>query len=229
MKKNTIIFILIGLIIVLLLCACNTPPKLQPYTFEPSLKSPSIQIGEVEMHFDRGFIMPGIRKLLVNISYFPLEDAVCLRYRINSMTYYQFWSADGREAFAKTLEKYKTDYETRSFGNSSRRSKRKYGLSNGYIIWQMSSFTIQAKASTVVDFGYFFVDRRPYFVASQRETTYEDPLSRDNNRYLPEMPIYFTRAQADELAALFSEDFLSTITLTSSAIRSTAVDFDDYD
>ena len=224
MNKYPLISILL---IALLLSTCNTTPKVWEEPFEPSLKSPSVPIGEIEVQFNRVFPLPGIKKIAPKVFYFPVEDAVCLQWRVDFLTYHQFWSHDGRELFLSALNQYKEDFETRSFGRNSRRAKRQYGVANGYIYWQTHSIAVQAKAGTNVELGYIFVDRMPYFTANQRQAEYIDPMSLENHRELPEMPIYFTRAQADALAELFDPEFLAGIVLTTPS-RVMEVEFDDY-
>lgn len=225
MKKLTILLLFA---VFLVLCTCNTQPKPQPVLFEPNPRSPSVQIGEAEIQFNRAFPLPGIRKINVIVSYYPQDDAVCLRWRMDMHTYHQFWNSEGREEFIKCLALYKEDFNAQAFGKSSRRTKRQYGTSNGYISWQMTSITVRARAAAIVDFGYFFVDNSPYFVANQRRVEYEDAISRDSNRTLVEMPMYFTRAQADVIAAFFDPEFIASIDTSSTAVRSAGVDFEDY-
>jgi len=215
------------LIFVLVLSACNTTPKPQEEIFEPSLRSPSISIGEIEVQFNRLFPLPGIRKITPKIFYYPVEDAVCLQWRVDMMTYHQFWSREGRELFLSALDQYKEDFEMRSFGNNSRRAKRHYGVTKGYIYWQTYSIAVLARASVNMELGYVFVDRVPYFIANQRQAEYIDPMSLDNYRELPEMPIYFTRAQADSLAELFDPEFLASVVINiPSSIMD--IDIDEY-
>ncbi|MDR2965993.1 MAG: hypothetical protein LBU88_09480 [Treponema sp.] len=227
MNKYSLVSIL--LIAVIVFCACNSTPKPQEEVFEPSLKSPSIILGEIEVQFNRPFPLIGIVKRAVNVLYYPTEDAVCLQWRMDMVTYHQFWSPEGRELFVSALLQYKEDFEERNFGSNNRRSKRKYGTTSGYIYWQTFSIAVLANTANKVELGYYFVNRQPYFIANQREADYIDPLSRESNRTHPEMPIYFTRAQADSLAEFFDPIFLSEAVSNSSAIiRDTEIGIDEY-
>ena len=62
-----------------------------------------------------------------------------------------------------------------------------------------------------VQLGYQFRDDAPYFSVNQREAEYKEEMSRDNNRTSTAITMYFTRAQAAELAALFDQSFLRTV------------------
>lgn len=179
------------------------------------------------MQFDRPLPFPGIRKMVTTVSYFPQEDAVCLRWRMNMITFHLFFSYESRETFITSLAQYKEDFEARNFGKSSRKTRRVYGNAPAYVIWQNASFTVRARASSVLDYGYFFVEGAPYFTVTQRDVEYIDGMHRDNNRQLKAMPIYFTRAQADALAELLDEDFLKNVTISTPS-RVMEIDFDDY-
>ncbi|MCL2806079.1 MAG: hypothetical protein FWD26_09085 [Treponema sp.] len=195
------------LIIALSLSACATAVREKPFTVD--LRSPQIEAGEIEAQFD-GFMSFGFKKDNVKVIYFPREDAVSLQYRREFTTYNQFWSSAGRQAFIEALEKYNEDYEERNLERSGRRTRRNYGAVQGYLIWQMYSFTVQAKANMGIDLGYQFRDRAPFFTVSQREAVYKEEQSREN-RTSQVITMYFTRAQAAQLAAMFETDFLTAL------------------
>jgi len=204
MKK---IFII--LIISVALGACTTAGRTEKEEFTVRLDSPQISIGEIDAQLDKTFPLPGIKKISVTMSYFPREDAVCLQYRADMMSYYQFWNRSGRTAFIKALKEYKEDYAARNLDNrGGSRAKRKYGNTEGYLIWQLSSFTTQAKAGVNIEIGYSFRENSPYFTLNQREALFINPLSEKEHINTSQIPMYFTRAQADELAVFFDQEFL---------------------
>ena len=223
MKKLTIILTLISLII----CACNTTPRTKKEVFTVDLKSPSVKIGEIEFQIDRSFL-PGIKKATADVFYFPVEDAVSLQFRIDMVSLQQFWSSAGRDDFIAALETYKKDFEERNFSSNSRKSKKHYGTTKGYIIWQTTRFSVHAKAITDYELGYYFVERAPYFVTNQREAEYIDPNTKDNNRTSAITSLYFTRAQADALAALFDPKFIDSVTFNVPPATSTRIEVDEY-
>ena len=131
------------ILIALVLGACVTAGRTRKEVFIVDHDSPQISMGEIEVQMKKTFPLPGIKKTTVTISYFPSEDAVCLRYSDNFMTYNQFWSRSGRAAFVKALEEYKEDYAARNLDRRGGiRAKRKYGSADGYLIWQMSSLLL---------------------------------------------------------------------------------------
>jgi len=205
----------------LFLCTCGTI-RSKPEVFTVDWNSPKIKIGELETQFDTFLSIGGIKKSVINIFYYPREDAVSVQYIYNLTTYHQFWSRSGRAAFINALAKYKDEYEARSLNSrGSSRTMKEYGIVNGYLIWQLTRFTVRAMANMNVELGYSFKNRNPYFAVNQREAEYIDPISRDNNRTSSTITMFFTRAQADELAALFDQEYLNGLRL----INDSSIDF----
>jgi hypothetical protein len=205
-KKYTLITLL--LLCCTLLATCGSFDWTPREQFVVNLNSPQIPIGEVELRFNTFMSMRGLRLEKANVIYFPREDAVCIQYRHEFVTYHQFWSRIGRLEFLAALEKYNEEYTERTLVINDRRSKRNYGVVEGYLIWQMYSFTVQARANMNVELGYEFRDRSPFFTINQRQAEYKEDNSRDNNRTSPVITMYFTRAQAAQLADLFDPEFL---------------------
>jgi len=200
LKKLPVIFFL-----VISISACKTINTVRVEDFKVNMNSPQSVIGEVELQLDTLIGMGPIKKQAVVVLYFPKEDAICLRYKYEFYTYNQFWDKKGRLNFISALQKYNEDYEARNLQRNSVKSLQKYGRVRGYLVWQLISLTIQAKANMDIDLGYTFKDRSPYFSVYQRDAEYIDEIARDNNRTSPGITMYFTRAQAAELAEIFEQ------------------------
>lgn len=222
MKKLSLL-----LIFMLLFMACKTAPKETREPFEPNQKSPNVEIGEVDFQLEK-ILLPGLRKINAVVLYFPVEDAVCLRWRMDMHTYHMYWSPEGRKLFVSALTQYKEDFQARAFGKNGRKARRKYGTSYGYLSWQMTSFSVLARNETVLDFGYHFADRIPYYTITQRDVEFIDPHSQENYRTLSSMPFYFTRKQADAFTALFDDELLATAR-AAALTRPIQPDIDIYD
>jgi len=217
------------IISVLALSACATTERSQVEPFTVDLRSPQLPIGEIEWQVNRFMGMGGLRKNTVVVSYFPREDAVSIQYRAEFITYHQFWSRDGRQAFIKALAQYNEDFEARNLQeNNARRTRRAYGVVKGYLIWQLHAITVRARGNMNVELGYEFRGRTPYFTINQREALYVDPLTVDSNRTSPVMTMYFTRAQAEVLAGLFDQEFLQGLVETDTSFRVGSSDIDVY-
>jgi hypothetical protein len=182
--------------------------------FKVDLTSPMLEINEIEAQFNRPFPLMGLSKHDIKVTYFPFEDAVCLEYRINGYTYHQFWHKNGRESYLKALEKYKEEYSAQKLKNKNTKTKTQYGIiKECYLRWQSTKITAAATGNMEMELGYYFRDGSPFFSITQLQAFFESPtLQVSNNDYSPEIPIFFTRAQADELAALFNQDYLLSIT-----------------
>jgi len=216
------------LLVVSVLISCqSTGKKKKVDEFTVHWDSPRFPIGEVEVQINTTLGIGGkLRKISVPVFYFPQEDAVVLRFRPDFTTFHQCWSGRGRIDFIDALKKYNEDYDARVLDERNKKSSRKYGLVQGYLIWQQFQYTIRARGGMNIELGYAFVDKAPYFLIRQLSAEYIDEISRDNNRTSPIMPMYFTRAQAAELAALFDREFLDGLT-RSGNIPNVRTDMDD--
>jgi len=232
MKNIYLYTLIIALLGCTVLSACKSLKSEEPDEFTVSLRSPSIEIGEVEFQMDTLMGFGGLAKRTAKVLYFPREDAVGLAYRQEYMNYHQFWSREGRHVFIEALKQYNEDYDARNLNRSGgKKAMKKYGSVEGYLVWQQFSFTVQAAANMNVGLGYAFKDRAPYFVIRQGVAEYKDKISRDNNRNSSILNMYLTRAQAAELSALFEQHYLNSLSLPGpggNTFRSEDVSRDDY-
>jgi len=215
--------------IALILGACATTKTVKVAPFTVSVRSPNFSAGVVDAQLDKTLSLGKLRKQELVLDYYPIEDAVSLQYKANLITYHLFLSKAGREAFVRALDAYKEDYSLRNLEKNSGKAKRKYGSFDGYLVWQLAKFLVRAEGTLEVEMGHYFKEKSPYFVLHQLEAEYADKASRDNNRTSERMMIYFTRAQADNLAALFEQEYLQSLVVD---IRDTspekAAETDDY-
>jgi len=211
MIKIKKIFAIIVLPLTLVMCNTTPEPKPVEIKFEVDLSSLNFPAGEIKTQIRRTFPLTGIRMIDVMVYYFPYDDAVCLQYRSDFFTHHQFWSRSGRDAFFKALEKYNEDYSARNLDEKNRTSTKQYGVVEGYLYWQMYAITRRVSANMDVELGYAFNDQSPYFAITQNQTTYVDEVSEENDLDSQKITMYFTRAQAQELAKLFNQDYLRTL------------------
>jgi hypothetical protein len=216
------------LILALSLSVCSsTKVKEEPFTVD--LNSPKIPIGKIQAQFD-GFLNIGsIRTVDVAVDYYPAEDAVCLQYRIDFMTFYQFWNREGREAYPAALEQYKDDYAQRNLNDKgSMKTRRQYGRIDCFLIWQAAAYTVRAKANTFIDLGYDIKEvsnsRASFFTIYQKEAEFKTESSNEI-RGTKGIPMYLTRAQADELAGFFDQELIKNLDpVTEKRFGNTTVD-----
>ncbi|MDR0302295.1 MAG: hypothetical protein LBI04_08310 [Treponema sp.] len=208
----------------LLLSVCSTSQKIKDEPFTVDLNSPKIPAGTLEIQFEKLMNIGDLRQVDVTIEYYPVEDAVCLQFRLDFMTYYQFWSRDGRAAYMSALEQYKEDYAARTLSSkTSKKTKRQYGKIDGYVIWQAFAYSVRAKANTDIELGYYMRDvsqnRASFFTLFQREAVFIDEMSKKEKRETTNITMYLTRSKADDLAEFFDQDFLRSLS---------GSQFDDY-
>jgi len=219
---------------IFILCSCATGSNREEEEISADLKSPQIELGEVEAQFETMLGMGKLVKQKVKMIYFPLEDAVALYYRHEFVNYHQFWSESGRELFIGSLARYNNDYDSRDLDSKSRlKNLNKYGTTRGYLIWQMLSITVQAKGNMDMELGYVFKDRAPYFTVNQKVAEYTDPDATSDHRQSMVITLYFTRAQAAEVAALFDSQLLKDTRMPKPArveteTPDTTVEWDEY-
>ena len=227
------------LLIVLSLSSCSIFQKeilrrgqlVPPFTVD--LRSPQMPAGQIEAQFNRAFPLTGIIKREINVSYFPYEDAVCLQFRLNTLTYNMFWHKTGREAFVKALAKYNDDFSAQKLTNrNNNRTKDQYGtVDDFYLIWYMSNFTTRARGNMEVEFGYYFREDSPFFSVTLLEAYFKSPtMDKDDDQTSPIIPVFFTRSQAEELAAFFDDSYLRSLAPDIQPARrvSPDADFEQY-
>jgi len=216
-------FTMLVLALSLAACATSKVEKEAPFTVDQN--SPRILAGMVEAQFDKVVNMAGLRTVKITVDYYPLEDAVCLQYRLDLLSYYMFLDKEGRETYLKALSQYKEDYENKVLKTKgSKSTRRQYGNTEIYLVWQAFTFTVRARANTLVDFGYDIKavskNRASFFTLYRREAQYRDiNASEQERKVATNEPMYFTRAQADELAALLDQDYLKALTPDNIKVR----------
>jgi len=196
--------------------------------FKVDMKSPKVPVGTVEAQLD-GAIM-GLKKVNINVSYSPVEDAVCLEFKRNTITNYQFFDRPGRTAFLKALEKYTDDFEGKNLVNN-KKTKYQYGNTEGYLIWKVTKVSEQNRDNVDFSFGYLFKERSPFFTITQGEVVFDEIFAKNNSEKIKtngEFQLFFTRAQSMELAAYFDQQFLRSLTNIRQDTLNPNIDYENY-
>jgi len=207
---------IILLLTVLLVCSCSSTPRAEPFSVD--LNAPRLEVGSIEVYFNKSFSITGkLKKDAVTVYYYPLDDVVCLQFKIDFVHCNQFWDRDGRDAFARAFERYQEEYEQRKLAKKSNRKTREmYGGTQGFFTWKKTSIGVQAHGYPKINLGYQFNDQSVFFTTTQMESYYEDKNSRGRNETSPVTEVYFTRAQAESLMALFKQEYLQGFRIPSS-------------
>jgi hypothetical protein len=182
--------------------------------FTVNINSPNVEAGEIEAQFNRAFPLTGVAKHDISVAYYPFEDAVCLQFKSNTVTYNQFWDRKGRDSFITALKKYNEDFTNQKLRNrNSNKTKNLYGkIDESYLVWYTHRFSLIYRGNMEVELGYYFKDGSPFFAVTLLEALYKSPsLDAEKDEYSPIIPIFFTRAQAEELAETFDQEFLMSL------------------
>jgi hypothetical protein len=190
-----------------------------------------ISMGNIEMELEK-ILSTALEKKEALVFFAPRTDSVYLQFRYQTVTYRQYWDRAGRAAFVSALAMYRKDYDGRNLGLSPSKASRAYGALKGYTEWgQLNvSFLMSAKAYPRMELGYRFNNGSPYFTVLQRRAEDVSGMaSSDVTRESLNIRSYFTRAQAEELAVLFDQEYLLSLIGGIDAIRSnTEVPADTY-
>jgi hypothetical protein len=211
----------------LLICSCSSTPPVKPFTVD--FRATRHEIGKVEAYFDKFLSIGGLDKNTITVYYYPKDNAVGLEYKAQLIEYCQFWSESGRDAFVRALERYEDEFEQRTLVKNVK-SGSTYGSVPGFITWRKSKISITAYSKLSIRMGYQIKDAAAYFSVSQPEASYSDSEISDIKHTVPAMTIYFTRVQAESLAALFNREHLQQLrALNSTGATPAGPDLTDID
>jgi len=197
---------------VFLICSCSSTPQEKPFSVD--VNSLRYKAGSIEAYLEKSFsITGGLQKNEVAVYYYPEEDAVGLEFKVMYIQCNQFWDRDGREAFVKAFERYQEEYDQRKLAKKGKSTREMYGGVVGFFTWRKTSIGILARVNPKIKLGYQFKDQSVFFTTTQLESYYEDPITRSRNETSPITLMYFTRAQAESLIALFKQENLRSLGL----------------
>jgi hypothetical protein len=170
----------------------------------------SVPLGTIDVGITKAF-SSAVSKQSASAVYNNANDIVTLEFlSAGAVHNRQYWTARARDAFIKALAQYEINYETRNLptGPLSSGKRDVYGKAEITIHWWSLSFSNHARGVSRLDFGYRFKARSPYFTVTQSEAKDTYVNSKNNSA---QVTMYFTRAMAQELAALFDEENIYAI------------------
>jgi hypothetical protein len=151
-----------------------------------------------------------IKQIEIPLTFDPRTGSVYFDFFYDLVTYREYWSVENRAAFIAALARYKADYEAKNLNLSRNKSRRAYGTVKGSIAWGVLRQMLNNRGYPNFDLGYAFRNDSPYFTIYQREAP-NVHASGDNVNSSISLTLYFTRAMADDLAALLSEEYLRSL------------------
>jgi len=167
-------------------------------------------VGTLEGQFDR-FFSSKVNKAEIEAVFHPRLNAVSLEFKFELMKYRLFWDEAARKQFAASLELYKRDFEDKKLDPKAnyRKTKAIYGKTKGRLEWEAFKFTKTRLSYPTIELGYRFREGSAFFSPLMRSAREE---MKDGDSSTPmdsqQINIYFTRAQADEVAKVFDQAFL---------------------
>lgn len=181
---------------------------------EPAPKYPNMvadidpfPLGSVNASFDK-LMSSDVTAGTVDVVFYPRENEVALEFSHQYTQYRQFWNEEGRRLFIEALNRYKEEFANQELLNDYGESRAIYGSCEGRLEWKTLKISATYRSSPDFELGYRFRDDAPYFSAYQKIADEETGANNSITESRP-FPIYFTRAQAEELAKLFDEAFLN--------------------
>jgi hypothetical protein len=200
---------------------------------DPSQKYPNmvadmgpVSAGTIKAEFDRMF-SSRLNTVDVEVIFYPRENAAALEFRYELTRYRQFWDEQARGQFIEALGRYKEDYEARNLLTKYSKSRAIYGRVKGRAEWETFKFTATHRSSPIIELGYRFRGELPFFAILQRSAKEESGPSGDNFESR-QINTYFTRAQAEKLAAIFDQSYLMGLLGNTATPESPAPAMDNY-
>jgi hypothetical protein len=201
------------LLLFFLLVSCNTLSKraARVRSSHPNFIADldPISVGAITGQF-RKILSSSLEKKDINVYFMPRTDEVYLEFKYQTLTFRQYWEKADRLLFAAALEQYKKDYAGRNLKLKGVRARRAYGKFDGKTEWGQvnTSFFMNSRSFPNIELGYQLRKASAYFTVNMQAA--RDVLSLGDNyeRDSLDVMLYLTRAQGDELAALFDQQYL---------------------
>jgi len=198
--------VLLSCIAALLYISCASTEKAPQYPTRLADKDP-FSIGYANASVDRSF-SSSVRPIDIDVFFHPRTNEVVLEFRHGVSYYKQIWNQAGRQQFIKAINEYKDDFTNQKLTTRYNKTRTIYGKVKGRFIWEPLKISPEYRSSPLIDLGYRFRDGSPYFSVYQRIASEETKINKDGVTESPAYSLYFTRAQAEDLAHLFNQDLL---------------------
>jgi hypothetical protein len=168
-----------------------------------------VSVGAISGQFQK-LLSSSLEKKDINVYFMPRTDEVYLEFKYQTLTFRQYWEKADRLKFVTALERYKKDYAARSLKLKGARARRVYGNFDGKTEWGQvnTSFLMNSRAFPRMEMGYQFKKESPYFTVYMQAAPDVLGLGDGFERDSLDVMLYLTRAQGDELVALFDQQYL---------------------
>jgi hypothetical protein len=147
----------------------------------------------------------GLRSISIEVILYPRENEVALEFNNGQSLYIQLWNEAGRKLFTEALDKYKEDLANQKLIPNYNKARSIYGKTKGRFQWKTLSFSPTYRSSPVFSMGHYIKENAPYYSIYQNNAKEETGANQREITESPRYSIYFTKTQAEELAALFKK------------------------
>jgi len=148
-----------------------------------------------------------LKEVEANVIFHPRVNEVSLELRHELLTYRLFWKQAARQGFIEALSRYQEDFTNKNLKANYNKTRSVYGKQKIRLEWEAFSFTKTFSASPQIQLGYRFKGNAVYFTSYQDAAKTENADS-DKTNDSPRFTLYFSRAQAENLAKLFDQTYL---------------------
>jgi hypothetical protein len=207
------VFLLFSLSLLFLLISCSTLER-RAATIRASHPNfiadmDPLSVGTISGQFQK-LLSSSLEKKDIHVYFMPRTDEVYLEFKYQTLTFRQYWEKADRLKFVTALEQYKKDYAARALKLKGARARRVYGNFDGKTEWGQvnTSFLMNSRAFPNMELGYQFKKENPYFTVNMQAAPDVLNLGDDFERDSLDVMLYLTRAQGDELIALFDQQYL---------------------
>jgi len=193
---------------VFFILACTTTVDYAKKYPDMAANADPVSAGTIEVEFDRIFSSK-LDKVQVEVVFHPRLNAVTLEFEYEFIRYRQFWDQAARQQFTAALEFYKADFAAQNLKNQYKKTRAIYGRVKGRTEWETFKYAKTRVAYPDIELGYRFMGEMPFFTTLMRSAKQESDNTDDSQQLdSQQINMYFTRAQADDLAKLFDQSYL---------------------
>jgi hypothetical protein len=168
-----------------------------------------ISVGAITGQFLK-LLSSSLEKKDINVYFVPRTDEVYLEFKYQTLTFRQYWEKSDRLLFATALERYKKDYANRNLTLKGARARRAYGKFDGKAEWGQvnTSIFMNSRSFPDIELGYQLRKTSAYFTVNMQAAPDVLNLGDSFERDSLDVMLYLTRAQGDDLIALFDQQYL---------------------
>jgi len=195
------------------LCAALTALVFSCGSAKPAVNDPNmianvdpVSLGSANAWLDKTFSSQ-LKETGVDVVFHPRKNEVSLELRHEMLTYRQFWNEAARQQYIEALNRYNEDFDNKNLVSNNRKTRAAYGKNAIRLEWETFKYSTTYRSSPPIELGYCFKGNAVYFTVFLRSAREESVTSNRNNDS-PQYSVYFTRAQAEELAKLFDQAYL---------------------